>query len=252
MIRRRNVLLTVAVAGLCCLPALQAGTIVIPGADAGTEAASNNGFPFNIASFALSSQRYQQVYGASAFSGPILITGMDFRPDVGGAAFSSTLPSIQIDLSTTSAAVDALSTTFASNVGLDDVTVYAAGPLALSSAFTGPGGGPKAFDIHIAFTTPFAYNPLNGNLLLDVRNFGGGTTTQFDADSTLGDAISRVYTTGSGVGSTTADASSTDGLVTQFDFGAAVPEPSTALLSGVSLMGLLLIGRARARFKTRS
>jgi hypothetical protein len=243
MLHRRSVLFSLVVSGLCCLPALQAGTIVIPGADAGTEGDTNNGFPFDITAFSLSSQRYQQAYAASGFSGPILITGIDFRPDAfTGAAFSSTLPSIQIDLSTTSAAVDALSLTFASNVGGDDTIVYASGPLALSSAFTGPVGGPKAFDIHIAFTTPFVYNPLNGNLLLDVRNFGGGTTTPFDSDDASG-AISRVSTTTSGVGSATADFSDTQGLVTQFDFGSAVPEPSTGFLVGGALMGLLLVGR---------
>ena len=72
--------------------------------------------------------------------------------------------------------------------------VYARGPLALSSAFTGPTGGPKDFDIVINFTTPFLYNPFLGNLLLDVRNFGGGLTTQFDAQFTAGDAVRRAYT----------------------------------------------------------
>jgi hypothetical protein len=52
-------------------------------------------------------------------------------------------------LSTTSANPNALSTTFANNIGADDTVVFGAGALALSSAFTGPAGGPKNFDIVI-------------------------------------------------------------------------------------------------------
>lgn len=92
------------------------------------------------------------MYACNAFSGgPILITAMVFRPDAGGsgAAFSTTLSNIEIDLSTTSANPNALSTTFANNIGADDTVVFGAGALALSSAFTGPAGGPKNFDIVI-------------------------------------------------------------------------------------------------------
>src|SRR5262249_21659069 len=156
-----------------------AAVVIVPNNLAATEGDISNGLPFNIGAFSLSSQRYQQVFAASAFasvSGPHLITQIAFRPDAQiGGAFSSIIPNIQINLSTTSATPDGLSATFANNVGSDDTVVFS-GSLSLSSAFTGPPGGPKAFDIIINLQTPFLYNPSAGNLLLDVRNFSGGTT----------------------------------------------------------------------------
>jgi hypothetical protein len=231
---------SVRVAGLVvailALGAVQAwANVIVPAAQTSVEGNSNNGFPFNIAAFGLSSQRYQQVYGSSEFSGPFLITDIEFRPDGDfGAAFSSTLSSIQIDLSTTTAAVDGLSATFATNVGLNDTMVYS-GPLSLSSSDTGPAGGPKTFDIVIVLQTPFLYDPALGNLLLDVRNFGGGSTTQFDAENTGGDSISRVWSTSS---SSLTGNPDTLGLITSFSGSAAVPEPGTLALVGLAAAGL--------------
>jgi len=201
--------------------------VVVPFFDTTTEGNDNNGFPFNIGN---SSMRYQQVYGATDFvlggvATPQNITQIAFRPDASaGGAFSSTLLSIQIDLSTTSKAPDGLSTTFADNVGANDTVVF------------GPAAGPKAFDIVVNLSTPFLYDPTKGNLLLDVRNFSGGTATFLDAQITQGDSISRVLSDwpGSTVSSSTGTAD-TIGLVTQFTFGAAsvVPEPPTGTLIGV-------------------
>ena len=213
--------------------------VVVPFFDTTTEGNDNNGFPFNIGN---SSMRYQQVYGATDFvlggvATPQNITQIAFRPDASaGGAFSSTLLSIQIDLSTTSKAPDGLSTTFADNVGANDTVVFPRGPLALSSSNSGPAAGPKAFDIVVNLSTPFLYDPTKGNLLLDVRNFSGGTATFLDAQITQGDSISRVLSgwPGSTVSSSTGTAD-TIGLVTQFTFGAAsvVPEPPTGTLIGV-------------------
>jgi hypothetical protein len=207
--------------------ALNTSVVVPPsGVGAGN---GNNGFPFNIGAFGFSAQRYEQVYGASDFgSSPLLITGMDFTPaNTGSSAFSSTISNISIFLSTTAAPVDSLSTNFNSNLGADDTQVFG-GSLTLSSA-----GVPGNFDIVITFTTPFAYNPLAGNLLLDVQNFSGGTTTQFGAESTLGDTVSRLFNinndaTGAGGGS-----ADTVGLVTEFvtaakPFPNPLPWPSSA------------------------
>ncbi len=217
-------------------------TVVVPNGNAMVEGNSNNGYPFDLGGTGLLSQRYQQVYAASQFGGGGLITQIIFRPDAfAGQAFTSTLPDIQIDLSTTSAGDDGLSTTYANNVGADDTVVFTRGSLTLSSAFTGPPDGPKDFDIIITLTTPFLYNPALGNLLLDVRNYGGGSTTFFDAAFTTGDGSSRLFNSdvNSGTGST-----DTEALVTGF---VIVPEPGTAmLLSGGGTL-LALFGGCRRR-----
>jgi hypothetical protein len=230
---------------------VEAGVLVSPNGQAAVEGNSNNGFPFNIANFSLTSQRYQQVYNASDFSAfggtARLITQIAFRPDAFfGGAFSSTLSSIQIDLSTTAASADSLSSTFANNVGGNDTTVFS-GALSLSSADTGPVGGPKDFDIVITLQTPFLYDPTAGNLLLDVHNFGGGMTTQFDSEKVTGDSVSRVVTTSSGVGSPTADISDSEGLITQFTFGpaAVAPEPASLTLLGLGVSALAGYGWRR-------
>ncbi len=159
----------------------QAEPIVVPNSLATVEGNSNNAIPFSL--FWIS-MRYQQVYSSSEFpAGPILITQLGFRPDATfGIAFSSTIPNIQIDLSTTTLPVDGLDTTLANNVGADN-TVAFNGALALSSSFTGPTGGPKDFDILVNLTTPFLYDKAQGNLLLDVRNFSPVFTTFFDVHS---------------------------------------------------------------------
>jgi len=231
----RQWLLLLAAVGPFYLFAAAANTIVSPGADASVEGSSNNGYPFNLSFFDLTSMRYQQVFNSSEFGaagGPMLITGIAFRPDTGGSAFSSTLSSVRIDLSTTSVNASTLGSVFASNVGANNTVVFN-GALSLSSAYTGPVGGPKNFDIVITLATPFLYNSANGNLLLDVRNFGGGGTTQFDSDvlpptqrvwaGAVGDAA------GTNVGDT--------GLITQFVY-TAVPEPQILSLAALGLVAM--------------
>ncbi len=219
----------------------QAGVVVVvPNSLAAAEGNSNNAFPFNIDRFGHASMRYQQVFDSSEFStlsGPSLLTQIAFRPDSSdGSAFSSLLASIQINFSTTAGSPDALSSTFATNVGSDDMVVFN-GPLALSSADIAGPGGTRAFDIIINLTTPFLYDPAAGDLLLDVRNFAGGLTTQFDAHVS-GDSVSRVWV--GNVGSSTGSPD-TLGLVAQFTFE-SVPEPGTLALLA---LGLLVVARRR-------
>jgi len=88
------VFLRLVIFAISCFAA-HATTLVVPGANTGTEGNDNNGFPFNLASFDQTSMRFQQVYSASEFPGAILISGIDFRPDGGlqtsASAFSSIL-----------------------------------------------------------------------------------------------------------------------------------------------------------------
>lgn len=218
------------------------GAAIAPGNLHNIEGDANRGLPFNSSYFGMSSLRYQQVFAAkefSSFTEPFLIAQILFRPDAAmGKSFSSTLPNISINLSTTKKAPDGLSTIFANNIGSDDKVVFN-GPLSFSSTFTGGATKPKNFDIAINLATPFLYNPSAGNLLLDVRNFAGGFSTQFDAEDTFGDSISRVVSTQVRASRGAAD---TSGLVTKFITTAAVPSvPSKTVPEPASLLGILAV-----------
>jgi hypothetical protein len=170
---------------------------VVPLALATTEGNGNNIFPFQTPGYPPPSLRYQQLFTATEFGalgGPVFITHVNFRPDADfGVPFGIGIASIQINLSTTTAVDDGLSTTFAANIGSDDAVVFA-GPLTLTSAMSGPPGGPKDFDYVITLQTPFLYDPSAGSLLLDVRNLSGALASGgFDANFAFGDGVSRVF-----------------------------------------------------------
>jgi uncharacterized membrane protein len=192
-------------------------TVVIPNAQTTLEGNSNNGFPFNLSSHGHTGMRYQQVYAASELgaTGLVTITHLAFRRDVSNSSFASTLPDIQIELMTTAATPATLSTTYASNRGADAVMVHPRGSLSLSSSGTGT---PPPFDIVIPLTTPFVYNPALGNLLMEVRNFGGGSTTQFDSQS-YSASVGRVFNpTGNSDPNLAVGTHESSGLVTWFTF----------------------------------
>lgn len=177
--------------------------------------------------------RLQQVFAASQFSalgGPRLITGMAFRPDAGEPAFTEINPDVQISLSTTSKSPDGLSTTLSENAGADDTVVFS-GSLTLSSASSGPLGGPNAFDIIINFTNPFLYDPAAGNLLFDIRSQSRGIGPAFflDIENTSGDSVSSVIELTDGRRSTR-----TFGLVSQFSYSPAAPELIEGLISDIN------------------
>lgn len=185
--------------------------------------------------------RYQQVFAASQFSRPGLITEIAFRPDaVKGQAFSTTLPNTRISLSTTSTAPDSLSATFANNIGPDETVVYS-GNLAISSSDTAGPGGTRSFDIVISLSTPYAYNPGLGNLLFDFQRDASPLDpigVSFDAHDQMGDSISRAY--GSRSSSTATLGVDTVGLVARFTL---VPEPNSLLLGALASLHLLVARR---------
>jgi len=211
----------------------------VPSAQTSVEGDGNNQFPFGAYEI-----RYQQVYGGTEFpSSPIFITAISFRLDAQyGQAFATTLPNVQISLSTTSASPDALSLTFADNVGADETVVHN-GPLSLSSTFSGPAAGPKAFDITIPIS-PFFYNSRQGNLLLEVRKpeAPNGGAPNFDSVHGSFDAVSRVNTVFD-ANAVVANNVDSDGLVTQFTYTFEVPEPASWMLVVCSLPMLVRRGR---------
>ncbi len=166
--------------------------VVVPDDSASQDANSQSPVPFIARSV-----RYQQAYDASQFqaiSGSDLnwITGIYFRADA-TTGFGVDLPSVQVNLSTTQRGPDTLSTVFADNVGLDDITVFGPGRLQTSAV----GGNPAPFVFLLDLSTPFVYDPQAGNLLLDIRIFQGNTNLflnpLLDGWDRTNDSVSRVY-----------------------------------------------------------
>lgn len=151
-----------------------------------------------------------EVYGAEHFpTTGMYITELRFRPDsVYGQAFTTSIANIEIRLSTTVRSPDALSLVFSNNVGWDDVVVQR-GPLAISSQFRGPAGGPKEFDIGVPLSRPFLHDPSAGNLLLEIRNFSGSAAAYLSGSGLIADHASRLIgnmTTEAGYAQTVVDA----------------------------------------------
>src|SRR6266702_256932 len=244
---RRWRFLSIQLAQLLVLTVGHCVSIIVPSDLANAYGNGGSTVPFDTT--ATGTARYQQVYDASQFTSQApagaFIKLLVFRVDESVEGFQSVLPSIQIDLSTTAKAPDALSPIFAQNVGVDDRVVFGTGPLSIHSIGA---GGPGTWDIIIPLATPFFYLPSAGNLLMDVRNFGGGSSTPFDGVHTAGDSVSSVYAyTGDGTGSvnSTSGRVFTFGLATLFEV-TPVPEPASLSLL---ILGFCAIALAARRCK---
>lgn len=172
-----------------------APALVVPNEETGRQGDVGNLFPF----FSSQPIRYQQVFAAGDFtrfpSGGAMITSIAFRVHAPSAAFTGTVPQLELRLSITSKAPDVLSSTFAQNVGSDEQVVYS-GPLQVTHA-----AGATSFDVVINLSSAFLFDPAQGNLLLEVRSAQGGTEVppldqELDASSASGDSVSRVYNYG--------------------------------------------------------
>lgn len=222
--------------------------IVAPNASAAVEGGSNNCIGLTGCA---GRDRYQQVYNSSEFgalSGPELITRIAFRPDEGEGAFVMNFANVQVKLSTTTAAADGLSGTFATNSGADLTTVYS-GALALSSAGVAIGPGP--FDVIINLQTPFLYDPSLGNLLFEFMNISSEEFAGISLDAVnAADSVSRLFSFGAANEPT--GIRDTTGFVTQFTTRAAsmvVPEPSTLALFAVGFAGLAFASSRRRQLR---
>lgn len=167
---------------------------------------------------------YQQVYDSSYFSGTLAISSLTFYNTISSSSGYTPTGTYTFYLSSTSAAVDGLSTTTAANLGADNTNVYT-GSL---------GGSIFGGQMDIILDSIFNYNPNAGNLLLTIEDSGlsqGELPVFFDTDRSDFDGMSRVY-------STTTDSF---GLVTGFneaDDNGQVPTPGTLVLFGFGLAGL--------------
>ncbi len=169
--------------------------------------------------------RYQQVYDRSLFTNVdprfIYVSTITFymgpRTNYLYCPFGWTIPSMQINLSTTAKDAQSLSSVFSQNVGADETIVL--GPRSWSF----PGGCSRA-DQLVLLDRPFGYDPRLGNLLLDVRVFDGSGARDFLSPPTLWaynsptDEVARVWSTN--VTAVSADGSDTIGLLTLIELSA--------------------------------
>jgi hypothetical protein len=188
--------------------------------------------------------RYQQVFtpvgiphidGADAF----WISAMMIRPDEAAFTTLAADMDLQINLSTTSRGPDGLSTVFADNTGTDETVVF---PRTWWRMVASPG----TYSTITEFAQPFYYDTRAGNLLVDVRYFGGGgETTILDAVNVSNDDTSRVWANSVNANSGTADSL---GLVFGF-YVTPIPEPTslTLLFCGVAVFGLVFRRQIRSK-----
>ena len=201
---------------LACAPA---SALVI-----GAPATGGNYIPFgSVAGF----PEYQQVYLSSDFSGTIEIGDLAFFTVAGGTGTPNP-GKFTISLSTTSAPVNGLSTNLSQNVGPDSKTVYSAALPAVQNGV-----------LTIPFSTPFTYDPADGNLLVDIlaaTPYSGGPAFEFNGSAN--GVFSRAY---SGM---TIPVANNSGLVTGFS---SVPEPSTWAMMALGFATLGLVSYRASR-----
>lgn len=179
--------------------AAQAQIITVPQAAVGAELASSTSYFVNPCLNASCSIRVQYFYAASQFinqgvAAPIMINSLSFRPN-GGAIHAGgvTHPNLTIQMSTaTPGAILAPNPVFASNHGGDITTVY--GPAPVTTLAT-TGAIPNSPILTIALSTPFYYDPTQGDLVVDSSNQLGlaGTLMSHDSMTTAGANGARVW-----------------------------------------------------------
>jgi hypothetical protein len=204
-----------------CMACAQGTLQVLPGGYASVEGNSASGDLFRT-----NASVFQQVYSASAFSflggATGRIDGMAFRFDGGSNQnFVAIWPSVSVFVGTGSRSPDSLGPQYSDNENGDSIRVYGG-----SLTLIGPSeSGLRSFQLVIPFSTPFFYNPSQGNLSVYVVTSPGPTNLFLDGQLQTGDSVGRVFGDFSTVGTT-----DTLGLITRFDI-TPIPEPSTWALA---------------------
>jgi len=211
-------------------------TIVIPNGMAAAEGSTSNAFPWGRGGAGI---LMQAVYDSSHFTSqgityPILIQGLRWRPNTNVALAATTFPTpCSIRLSTSPVDQSAVTTTFANQRGADETLCFQ-GPVTFPAQAAVV--GPTPFGINVPLTTPFLYDPNNGDLNIEtdlpIQTGYVGGTPQLDVHGTAALA-SRVYWTtgysGGYPGTVGTGITLNHGVVVQVDY-----VPASGLFAGFS------------------
>lgn len=176
--------------------------VVIPNGTATAAGNSSNAFPWGSSANLWPGLRLMCVYDAANFTlqgvnGPILINRLRWRPNDGMAPFTGgTFTQADVRLSTAPMDYTSLTTNFTTNHGPDLTTVYS-GSVVHQAGSGGAIGSVPAWTVDIQLTTPFLYDPNQGDLVIDCdypggANFVGGSLPQMDVQTT-GSLSGRIW-----------------------------------------------------------
>jgi hypothetical protein len=146
---------------------VQADTVIVPASAAGVDRPNSAADPFHDTAhiqFIYSNNDLLQAMPDGGF-----ITGIVFRNDADFGVAVDSVVNAEIFMSTTHVSPPSLSFVFAENRGPDFQNVFARNDLPLKASFTA--GTVHPFDLRIPFSSPFFYNPQNGNLLIETQAY---------------------------------------------------------------------------------
>ncbi len=194
--------------------------------------------------------RFQQLIGASSFgalpAGGVWIRGFRFRLDSVGSSGSGTISGAEVSFSTTKKTTDSLSALYAENIGADNqVFIARSTTLDYQSGLRISPGGPQEFSgllsgegVQNETSKGFFYNPANGNLLIDFKDFGirTGSLRNFllDAVTLPGSSSVQLLSPSDPINGRLFPKA----LIMSFEY--EVPEPSAGLLlvAGIGVLGI--------------
>ena len=165
---------------------------------------------------------------------PIEITGLRWRANdsartwVGGTYANAT-----VSLSTAAVDYTAVSPNWAANHGAD-LTLCHSGPVVVQPGFANGPGLPGPFHVDVTLTTPFVYDPTQGDLCIDCDwqngTYSGGTLTPLDVDTSATGRASRVFASSQypNANGTTQN----HGLIVELTYVPATPDIATAFPYG--------------------
>ena len=163
----------------CVETEVRAGTLVVPNVLATNDADSAINVPAGPVAY-----HYMIMFDASQFSalsGPSFLTQFTFRPDLNSDMTGPRTIAARIYASTTKLTIAGMSQIFSQNIGTNNTLVFDGILSQVTQNLPGP-GNTRQFDMPTPFTTPFLYDPAQGNLVLDFRvSNDDGQPISFDA-----------------------------------------------------------------------